>query len=82
MEGFSIFESVFIPPAPPDAGTAVGAAIYACLKSGVRLDRESLGIAKHTYLGSGLGDTQIERDLERTKQKYRTLDSPAGRDHT
>lgn len=62
-----IFQNIFVPPAPHDAGTAIGAAIYGSMKSGASLDRGRLGLIDNPYLGSVFDDTQIETDLKRSK---------------
>jgi carbamoyltransferase len=67
-----VFENVFIPPAPHDAGTAIGAAIHATLEQQIPIDRRSVGNA---YLGSGYTDQEIEEVLSACQLPYRKLGS-------
>lgn len=56
------FQHVFIPPAPSDAGSCLGAAALAHLQlSGTPIARERL---QHTYLGPAFGNDEIRRLLD------------------
>lgn len=68
------FSEVFIPPAPHDAGTALGAALhhhfYTC-------GGERPAPLEHPYLGPQFSDEYVERELIRAKQTYVRCDDIA-----
>ncbi|MFJ6898265.1 carbamoyltransferase [Streptomyces hokutonensis] len=53
-----IFDDVFVPPAPGDAGTAVGAAVAVHIDSGNQ--RPLSGIARSCYLGPSFEDQPLD----------------------
>lgn len=67
------FENIFIQPAAHDAGTALGAAAYFQYHI-LKADRpDPLDSA---YLGPRYTDEHIERELIRTKSRYKRVDNP------
>ena len=68
------FDEVFIPPVPHDAGTSLGAAAYLHY---YRFLQERPAPLTHAYLGPSFDDDQIERELDRCRQRYVRLDDPA-----
>ncbi|MFG2981326.1 carbamoyltransferase [Streptomyces sp. NPDC048258] len=54
----SIFDEVFVPPAPGDAGTAIGAAI--AVHTGSRGRRPVSGVARACYLGPSFQDQALD----------------------
>ncbi|MEU9939029.1 carbamoyltransferase family protein [Streptomyces lavendulae] len=54
----SIFDEVFVPPAPGDAGTAIGAAI--AVYTGSRGRRPLSGVARACYLGPSFQDQALD----------------------
>lgn len=68
------FEQIFIPPAPHDAGTAIGAAAYHHFYTLGGARPEPL---RHAYLGASYSDETIERELTRCKQSFVRVDDPA-----
>jgi carbamoyltransferase len=68
------FEEIFIPPAPHDAGTAVGAATY---HHYYELRGQRPEPWRHAYLGAAYDDAFIEHELQRCKQSYERLENPA-----
>ena len=69
-----LFDGIFIPPNPGDAGCAVGAALHI---------HHQLNGAPHTYvmdhafLGPAYGDSEILAALDNAKVDYRKMDDPA-----
>ncbi|AQU67428.1 carbamoyltransferase [Streptomyces niveus] len=53
-----IFDEVFVPPAPGDAGTAIGAALAVHVDA--RTPRPVAGIARHCYLGPSFEDQPLD----------------------
>lgn len=68
------FEEVFVPPAPHDAGTAVGAALHHHFY-GLGGDRPAP--ISSAFLGPGFSDEAIEKDLRKCGQEYVRVSSPA-----
>lgn len=68
------FQHVFVPPAPHDAGTSLGAATYHTFYSlrGPRPECRS-----NPFLGPSYTEDQIESDLARCRQVYRRVENPA-----
>jgi carbamoyltransferase len=68
------FDDIFIPPAPHDAGTALGAAAYLhyYVKGGDRPPAMT-----HAYLGQHFDDASIEADLTRCRLPVQRVDDPA-----
>lgn len=67
------FKNIFVPPAPDDSGTSVGAAM--------RVYHETLRAPRcaaitHNYFGPAFSDSQIEAELLRTKARYEKLGDP------
>lgn len=62
------FESMYIPPAGHDAGTAIGSALwlYNHIQSNSRI-----GSMKHSYLGSKFSDEQVEEFLKSENVYYK-----------
>lgn len=74
LKAESGFDNIFIPPAPHDAGTSLGAAAYLHYYED-RLDRpEPLS---HAYLGQRFSDAAIEAEITRCALPARRLDDPA-----
>ncbi|MEY2410211.1 MAG: carbamoyltransferase [Verrucomicrobiota bacterium] len=67
------FEQVFIPPAPHDAGTSLGAATF---HSYYTLGHERPSPLRHCFFGSSYDDQSIERELSRCSQVFRRVDDP------
>lgn len=61
------FSDVFIPPAPHDAGTAVGAALL--LATSARAERRH--VLPHPYLGPSFTDEEITRELSARGLSFR-----------
>lgn len=53
-----IYDEVFVPPAPGDAGTAIGAALAVHVDT--RTPRPVTGIARHCYLGPSYEDQPLD----------------------
>jgi hypothetical protein len=72
--GAGLFDEVFVPPAPGDSGTAVGAAVAACLQTGGPVPA---GIEHACYLGPGypVFDPNL---VPRPGLSARQVDDPAG----
>jgi carbamoyltransferase len=68
-----IFREIFVPPAPHDAGTAIGAALYGCRAMGNSLRRDAVTGSPHPYLGTSWDDVRIEEALVRAKLSYEHL---------
>lgn len=74
------FEKIFIPPAPGDAGSAIGCALYAYysyLKNVRVVKNEDKNISSNVYLGPHYSNNEIEAFLELYKipyKKYETED--------
>lgn len=74
LKEYGVFRHVHIPPAPHDAGTAVGAAFVASGRAsggGHRTPQPS------PYLGPEYSDAEIERSLGRAGLPIRRLEDPA-----
>jgi carbamoyltransferase len=69
-----LFDHIFIPPNPGDAGCAVGAALYIHhqLNGGQRNY-----VMDHAFLGPGYGDSDILAALDNAKLDYRKMDDTA-----
>jgi carbamoyltransferase len=68
------FSEVFIPPAPHDAGTALGAALYHHFYT---CGGDRPAPLEHPYLGPHFSDEYVERELIRAKQPYLRCDDIA-----
>lgn len=69
------FDDVFVPPAPHDAGTALGAALHHHFYT---LGEPRPEPMTTPYLGAAYGDDEIARDLNRAGQVFDRLDDRAG----
>jgi carbamoyltransferase len=65
------FERIFIPPAPGDAGGAIGAALYV---EHVLLGRPRSYVMRHAYLGKSWSTDDIRAALDGASTSYRTID--------
>jgi carbamoyltransferase len=74
LKSESGFEEIFIPPAPHDAGTSLGAASYLhyYVNGGARPDPLA-----HTYLGQEFSDDAIEVEIRRCGLPVHRSDDPA-----
>jgi len=68
------FEEIFVPPAPHDAGTALGAAAYLHFYKDKQSRPEPL---KHAYLGQSFPDHIVEAEIRRCGLEVRPLKDPA-----
>jgi carbamoyltransferase len=68
------FSEVFVPPAPHDAGTALGAALYHHFYT---YKGERPAALEHPYLGPHFSDEFVERELIRAKVAYTRCDDIA-----
>jgi carbamoyltransferase len=69
-----LFDGIFIPPNPGDAGCAVGAALYVHHQiNGAPRNY----VMDHAFLGPSYGDTEILAALDNSKVDYRKMDDPA-----
>ena len=59
-------ENIFIPPAPSDAGMALGSALKAAVENGFKFER-----LNHAYYGPGYSNRDIEYALKAVKCAYR-----------
>lgn len=71
----SPFKNVWVQPAAGDAGTSLGAALWAS-KSQRPAGGSSFSM-DHVYWGPGYSDTEIEKFLKWTKTAYRKMAHPA-----
>jgi carbamoyltransferase len=62
------FEDVYIPPAPTDAGTAIGCALYVA-RTRDKTSAEA-GRVEHSRLGPSYGAEEVERALESSGLRY------------
>jgi carbamoyltransferase len=67
-----LFEGVFIPPNPGDAGCAVGAALY--LHHQVHGAPRSYRM-EHAFLGPAYSDAEIQAALDNAKVEYRRMEN-------
>jgi carbamoyltransferase len=67
------FDSVFVPPAPHDSGTSLGAALHHAYYD---LGGDRPQPLTCPYLGPAFCDDEIERELRRAKQQFVTLADP------
>jgi carbamoyltransferase len=65
------FERIFIPPAPGDAGGAIGAALYV---EHVLLGRPRSYVMRHAYLGKSWSTDEIRVALDGASASYRIID--------
>lgn len=68
------FTDIFIPPAPHDAGTALGAAAYLHFYADGGARPQPL---EHAYLGQTFGDDVIEAEIRRCRLDVRRIEDPA-----
>jgi len=68
------FDEVFVPPAPNDAGAAMGAALYRTFYSG---GREMPGLLHSALLGPAFTGEEVRSAIERAGLRYRAVDRPA-----
>jgi carbamoyltransferase len=69
-----LFERVFIPPNPGDAGCAVGAALH--IHHQINRAPRSY-VMEHAFLGPGYSDSEIVAALDNAKVDYRRMDNTA-----
>ncbi len=69
-----LFDRVFIPPNPGDAGCAVGAALYIQHQINGAPRRY---VMEHAFLGPGYSDSEILAALDNAKVDYRKMSDPA-----
>lgn len=70
-----IFRNIWVQPAAGDAGTALGAALWADARLRQRTSKDF--IMDHAYWGPAYTDAEIEQFLRWTKTPYRKLDNIA-----
>lgn len=68
------FDEVFVPPAPHDAGTALGAALHHHFYTLEQARPEPMSTP---YLGAAYGEDEIARDLARAGQVFDRLSDPS-----
>src|SRR5256712_284839 len=68
------FERVFVPPAPGDAGCALGAALYA---DRVYLGNPDRAVPDHPFWGPAVDATELARAAREDDQAVEELDEPA-----
>ena len=68
------FEEVFVPPAPSDAGAALGAALYRTFYPGGRVMPAPL---RSALLGPSYSDEEVRSAVERARLRFRVVDQPA-----
>jgi len=68
------FKDIYIPATPSDAGTAIGAALYAAMLEG---ERRFAGPVVTARFGPSYGSEDIERALESSGLKYERSRKPA-----
>jgi carbamoyltransferase len=61
LQRSGLFEQIYVPPAPSDAGTAIGSALVACREVGFR---GASSPVRSAQLGPSFGTQEIERALE------------------
>jgi carbamoyltransferase len=66
------FETVFVPPAPHDSGTSLGAALHHHYYD---LGGERPAPLSRAYLGPSFSDADIERELRRVKTRFLRLEN-------
>ena len=69
-----LFDGIFIPPNPGDAGCAVGAALHIQHQLNHEPRRY---VMDHAFLGSSFSDSEILAALDNAKVDYRKMDDPA-----
>jgi carbamoyltransferase len=74
LKAESGFADIFVPPAPHDAGTSLGAAAYLHYYEDGLARPEPL---KHAYLGQSFGDDAIEAEIRRCRLAACRLSDPA-----
>jgi carbamoyltransferase len=74
LKAESGFENIFIPPAPHDAGTSLGAAAYLHYYADGGARPEPLS---HAYLGQSFTDEVIEAEIKRCNLPVHRLTDPA-----
>lgn len=67
LQRSGLFERLYVPPAPTDAGTAIGAALHAARKLAPQAPRVALTTAQ---LGPAYSTAEIERALETSGLSY------------
>lgn len=67
------FTRVFVPPAPEDMGTSLGAALHVAYAGGGGCEWE----LTDNYYGPSYGDAEIRAELDRYRLCYRELEDPA-----
>src|SRR5256714_763091 len=72
------FERVFVPPAPGDAGCALGAALYADRVYFGNPDRD---VADHPFWGPVVDSQELARAAREDSQSVQEMDEPALLDH-
>jgi carbamoyltransferase len=75
------FENVWVQPAPGDAGTALGAALWIdheIRRNGNPQASNHTYPMDHAFLGPSYSDEEIEALLQRSKQSYRRLEDIPG----
>jgi carbamoyltransferase len=60
------FEDIYIPPAPTDAGTAIGCALHVARTSG----KAPAARVEHSRLGPGYTNAEVEKALEASGLRY------------
>ena len=66
-------DNIYVQPAANDAGTALGAALYAAKELGENI-RNPL---RHAYMGPGYSNAEIHSDLTNCKVEFQETDDPA-----
>ena len=66
-----LFDNIFIPPNPGDAGCAVGAALY--IQHQLNKAPRNY-VMDHAFLGPSFGDSEILAALDNSKVEYRKMD--------
>lgn len=72
MEHESV-DALFVPPAPGDAGTALGAAAFAAAQAG-----DCVAPLRHAYLGPKFTTKEIVQELESLRIPHRVVDDAPG----
>jgi len=65
------FKKVYVPPAPGDAGLAVGAALYLWNQT---LGRKRDFAMNHAYWGPGFDDKEIQTEINANKEKLNSVE--------
>lgn len=61
-----LISDIFIQPASGDAGTALGAALFACKELGIKAEQK----LEHVYYGKEYSNEEIKKILDTSKLKY------------